>query len=484
MPKIELPIANGYYQSESLPISNQRCVNFYPNIPQASALGSETLFGTPGITLIDTTGTIQQVNRGAHVMAGVYYFVNGNALYRVNRTVVEGEDIFSIDSLGTITGSGRVSMADNGTELVILVPGGLGSVWNHVTETFTPDINAVDPDFTANGAAQVVVFIDGYFLYTTDSKKFFISELNNALSYIATDFGSAEADPDIIRSVIVHSNQVFIFGSETVEVFANQPSGAGFPFVRIGGFIIPKGISSAFGVIESNNTFMFIGAGTNESPAIWELAGGGVSKVSTTAIDKELSSYTDEEVRNSFSWSYSDKGAYFVGFTFASTVFVYDVISGRWHERLSRIDEENTDRWRPNSINAAYGRIVVGDSKDGRIGFLDDQNYTEYDNPIIAFVTTQPFSNEGDPIFVSGIELTPEAGTGTATLDPQVGLSWSDDGKTFNNPLYRGLGKIGEYDRRCIWRRLGRFPRLRVLKFTISDPAKRVFIKCEADIRG
>ena len=49
MPKTILPIANGYYESDSLPISAQECINFYPNIVQAPALNQETLFGTDGI---------------------------------------------------------------------------------------------------------------------------------------------------------------------------------------------------------------------------------------------------------------------------------------------------------------------------------------------------------------------------------------------------------------------------------------------------
>ena len=53
-----LPIANGFYESDSLPISAQECVNWYPNIVQAPALAQETLFGTPGITQLATSGTV------------------------------------------------------------------------------------------------------------------------------------------------------------------------------------------------------------------------------------------------------------------------------------------------------------------------------------------------------------------------------------------------------------------------------------------
>ena len=53
---IELPIANGFYLSDSLPISAQECVNWYPNVPQTEGLGRQNLFGTPGITELANTG--------------------------------------------------------------------------------------------------------------------------------------------------------------------------------------------------------------------------------------------------------------------------------------------------------------------------------------------------------------------------------------------------------------------------------------------
>ena len=78
MPKAILQIANGFYMSDSLPISAQECTNFYPNkITAVPALSTETLFGTAGSTQLATSGIILQQNRGSHTMAGIAYFVNG-----------------------------------------------------------------------------------------------------------------------------------------------------------------------------------------------------------------------------------------------------------------------------------------------------------------------------------------------------------------------------------------------------------------------
>jgi hypothetical protein len=473
-----LPIANGFYESGSLPISAQECVNWYPNIVEVAALSQETLFGTPGLTQLATTGSFQQINRGGWPMAGIPYFVNGESLYRLNFAVVDGVGLFTVDNLGTIEGSGRVSMSDNGTQLFILSPGGKGYIFTDGPDTLT---EITDPDFRASGDPQLVVFVDGYFALTTSSKKFIVSALNDGLSYNALDFGTAEADPDEIVAPIVYKNQLFIGGSKTIEGFQNI-GGAGFPFQR-SGLYLSKGISAPFSVVNASDTFMFVGAGENERAAVWALSGSTTVKVSTTAIDTLIQSFDAQDVEGAFSWSYSENGAYFVGFSFPKTAIVYDVISKRWHERKT-FDNGDLVGYRPNSFIQAYGRIICGDSMDGRIGELSQDVYTEYGDTIFRRVATQPFQKQTRSIDVPSLELTVESGVGdTVTIDPQVMMDISvDGGKSFRYERTRSLGKIGEYNHRAIWRRNGRMARFLVVRFTLTDPVKPVIIQLTADI--
>ena len=472
MPTAILPIANGFYMSDSLPISAQECTNFYPNkITAVPALSTETLFGTAGSTQLATSGVILQQNRGSHTMAGIAYFVNGNAIYRLSADN-------TLSNLGEISGSGRVSMADNGTQLLILVPGGEGFILTDDPPVLT---KITDADFTANGNPQYVVFIDGYFALTTDSKKFIVSAINNGLSYNALDFGTAEADPDKIVAPVVFNNQLFIAGSETTEAFQNQ-GGTGFPFQRSGLFMA-KGVKAPFSIVNSSDTFMFIGGGENESPAIWAYQGNSYIKVSTTAIDSILSSTSEADVVSAFAWSYAQDGAYFVGFSLPNTTLVFDTISAKWHERKSNVNGD-TIRSRINSVTSAYGLILVGDSQDGRIGNLSTEVYTEYGNNIVRRVATQPFQNNMESFTVPSLELTMEAGVGNeAVVNPQIMMDRSTDGgKTFVDQRTRSIGKIGQYNKRTIWRRNGRTARFEVFRFTLSDAVKPVIIQLTADL--
>lgn len=54
--------------------------------------------------------------------------------------------------------------------------------------------------------------------------------------------------------------------------------------------------------------------------------------------------------------------------------------------------------------------------------------------------------------------------------DPEIILRWSDDGgHTWSNEQARGVGQVGHYSKRVIWRRLGRH-RGRIYEASMSDP--------------
>ena len=482
--KIDIPIDSGFYEFSTLPLATQRCINWYVNTNTEQTVTTSNLFGIPGLFELIKPSDIYNL-RGCHVMAGIPYFVIGPFLYSLDRvTDTFGVETFSVTIKGAVTGTSRVSMADNGTQLCIVVPGSSSYIL-----TSDGDFNLiVDSNF--DGPASSVVFIDGYFVFTTsDGKKFFNSPLLDGrglptgTAYNALDFSTAEADPDQIRGAINYKNDLYILGSETTEVFQNTGRDPA-PFAPIRGFILNKGLAAPFSLIATPNTFVFVGTGVGESPAVWAFTGNSTAKLSTTPIDHILSDLTDTEVSNIFAWSYSEAGSFFVGFQLPETCFVYDFVSGKWHERLSHTDEDGVIPYRVGGSCQAYGRILVGDTIDGRIGEIARNLYTEYGENIRRSLITRPFDNMGNSMFVPAIEVVMESGSGNASSeDPMIRLSWSDDGgRTYNNELQRPIGKVGEYRNRTIWRRLGRTPRSRVLKFELSESIRPTFIKAEADI--
>lgn len=488
MTTIEIPVSQGFYKSDSLAISNQECVNLIPIQQQANVLSQRQLIGSAGIRQVASSGdTSSDINRGAHVMAGIPYFVNGNTLYKLERSFATGDEVFSLVVVGispvSITGDGRVSMADNGTQLMILDPGGNGFIYDHVVDNLVRITNGI----FAPGSGiypQYVVFIDGFFAVSTDDKTWYVSNLNNGLIWDVLDSGSAESDPDPVVAPIVYNNQIFMTGSETTEGFQNI-GGSGFPFQRSNIFL-DKGCYAPFSLITSNQRFFFIGGGVNERAAVWAYTDGDYSRVSTNAIDDVLNTYSDAELNASFAMSWANRGQYFVSFTFSDRTFVFNTSTNLWHELKSGISDENGDnvqtRWRVNSLVTAYGYTIVGDSQDGRVGILDIDEYFEYGSNIIRLFSPQPIENKGKSFRIAQVELTMEAGVGNGVPNPMVSMAISEDLKTFAYERNRRIGAVGKYGQRTIWRKLGRFPRFALFKFRISDPIKPVVIKLEMDV--
>lgn len=474
---MEIPIANGFYISDSLPITHQQCVNFSPVKRELPSLSQDQLIGTAGIREIaDTGGGSSNINRGSHALTGIPYFVQGNNLYRLNRTFVAGEEIFTLTNLGTINGSGRVSMADNGTQLMILIPGGTGYIYTVAGGL----VSITDPDFTANGNPQYVVFIDGYFACSTDTKKWIVSNLNDGTSWDALDFGTAESDPDPIVAPAVLNNQLYVTGSETTEGFVNV-GGAGFPFQR-NNVYLDKGCYAPFSLIATNQALYMIGGGKNESAAVWRYSGDGFQKVSTIAIDAVLNDYSDAVLEASFALSWAKKGQYYIAFIFTDRAFVYNATTGLWHEQTSAIEVDDDLvqlRWRVNSLVDAYGYTIVGDSQDGRIGILDTDTYKEYDTDIVRLFNTIPINNGGISFRLPEIELTMESGIGNGVVEPLISMALSKDAKTWSYERSRRIGRIGEYNKRQIWYRNGRIPRFVVMRFRLSDAVKPVIIRLD-----
>jgi hypothetical protein len=449
-----LPIANGCYISDSLPVSAQCCVNWYPHINEAPALNQEVLFGTPGIADEVDTG-LTGVSRGAASFNEEVYFVIGTTLGKLDSAGV-------VTSIGAIAGTGQVSMASNNTQLMILNNIGNGYIYDRLLDTLEP---IVDTDFDANGVPQICCFIDGYFVCTTDEGgKFISSAINDGMSWNALDFGTAESSPDAAIMPVVCRNQLYIVGRTTTEQFANVPQGASFPFQRTGLFL-SKGTSAPFSVVVYGDNFMFIGGGVGEELGVWALEGNSIVKKSTSAIDKILRTITSDDFADIFSWSYTQGGHNFIGFGLPDTTIVYDATTQRWHERASRIFESGQYVEVPCRIatfTVLGADLVVTDRIDSRMGFADLDTYTEYGMEIVRSVSTQPFQNNMQPFFVPKLELTVESGVGLIEgsadneVNPSITMQISrDGGKTWGNERARPFGAMGEYNRRAVWRRNG-----------------------------
>jgi hypothetical protein len=76
----------------------------------------------------------------------------------------------------------------------------------------------------------------------------------------------------------------------------------------------------------------------------------------------------------------------------------------------------------------------------------------------------------------TGYTSAPTITVAGGTSDPQAMLDWSDDGgHVWGNEHWVGIGAIGEYKNRAVWRRLGA-SRDRIYRLTVTDAVKPIVI--------
>lgn len=459
---MKLSLVGPSYQSRSLPFSCQRTINLYPEQAEATARDEFMLIGTPGI--------VQWVNlggssgcRGALYQDGRIYAVIGTTLYSI---IADG----TATNVGTIGGDDRLSMACNGTQICIVSP---------QAGSFIYSLGGGLQQITSAGfyPSQGVVFLNQYFVHVQQSsQKFFLSALADGTRYNALDFASAEANPDQIRGHLADNGELWLFGETDTEVWTNTGA-ASFPFSRIAGAVLQKGIYSRDLCARMSNSVYWLG----NDGVVYRATGYQPQRVSTHAIETQLN---EIDKTGGYALTYTQEGHYFLVLTFpaADQTFVFDAANGQWHERSSRY--ENRDRyWRPAAIVEAFGRLYVFDSFSGKVGYLDLDTYTEFGETIISTRISTVFSADAQPVRMSTLQVVMETGVGLVDgTDPQILMSYSDDGgRTYTNDREGSIGVIGAYRKRVKWQKLGRFYQ-RVVRLRIASPVRRAIINAEADV--
>ena len=455
------------YQSHSLPVAAQRLVNAHAEQQPPDAKTQVAVFGSPGISQFANTGT--GPIRGMRVMDGVLYVLSGTQLYRVTSAGV------STELGGAISGSGVVSMSDNGSQLVI-VNGTTGHVYS-VASGFQ---RITDTNFLA---AKTVTFIDQFFAFDrTGEDQWFISNVSDGSAYTSTDITTAESNPDTAMAVINHRQTVLVFCEHSTEVYQNAGA-ANFPFLRAPGGTIDRGLAGSYALCKEDNTVFWLG----DDWVFYRLDGVTPKRLSTHALEHEWQNYST--VSDAFCFSYPFDGHKFVAITFptANKTFVFDIATGLWHERESW-DQNNSSlgRWRINCAVQAYNQLFVGDAFTGKIGYFNNTVETEFGSIIRLVMTSPPIHRDRKTLHMPSFEIDLESGVGTASgqgLDPQAMMDYSDDGgRTFNGPeQWAAIGATGAYTTRVRWTQLGSF-RNRIMRLTVSDPVRRGIIAAHANL--
>jgi hypothetical protein len=316
-------------------------------------------------------------------------------------------------------------------------------------------------------------------------------------------------------SLIVDRRQVYLLGETTTEVWTdvgNVISGiTTFPFQRVPGTSSQSGIGAKFSLARFADSFVCVCKDTRGDSTIEMMVGYQWQKISTHAVEQTL---TDVVTSDAIAYTYQIEGHEMYVVTFPSIgnglTWVYDNSTKAWHKWLSW-DNGQYYRHRSNCGALFANMYIVGDYENGKLYSIENAVYTEdgatirrlrravhlvsdfqreyFDElqlqfqPGVGLSNTPPYESE-ELTTESGLILITQSGEilgtnaylGSAGYNPQAMLRWSNDGgSTWSNEHWTSIGKIGRYQNRAIWRRLGT-ARDRIFEVATSAPVKTVII--------
>lgn len=471
---MKTPILGSTYVARSVNAADARMVNLFPEVVPEGGKEPAFLQRCPGLLNLATVGsgpirglwTFSSDNNTAFV-------VSGNELYKINTS-------YAATLLGSIPGTGPVSMADNGIQLFIAC-NGPSYIYNNNTNVFG---QIIDSDFPG---AVSVGYIDGYFVFNEpNSQRIWVTQLLDGTSIDPTDYASAEGSPDGVVGLIIDHREVWVYGTNSVEVWydAGTPD---FPLQRIQGAFNEIGCISAYTIAKMDNGLFWLGADARGQGIVYRANGYTGQRISTHAVEWQIQQYGNLTDALAYTYQQDGHSFYVLIFPSANTTWVYDVATGAWHERAGWSDGSFT-RHRSNCQMAFNNQIIVGDYQNGNIYAFDLDTYA--DNGQIqkwlrswrALPTGQ---NNLKRTAQHAMQLDMESGVGLATgqgSNPEVMLRWSDDGgHTWSNYRTTSVGKIGEYYYRVWFRRLGMTMKLRdrVYELSMTDPVKTAIMGAE-----
>jgi hypothetical protein len=502
---MKTPILGSAYVARSVNAADNRMINLFPEIIPEGGKEPAFLNRAPGLKLKVSVGL--GPIRGLWEINGNLYVVSRNKLYKVDSS-------YAVTMLGTVAGiKGPVSMADNGTQLFVAC-NGPSYIYNVTTNVFA---QITDSDFPG---AVTVTYLDGYFVFNEpNSQKIWVTGLLDGLSVDPLDFASAEGSPDGVVGIIADHREIWVFGTNSIEVWYNSGN-ADFPLSRIQGAYNELGCAAPYSIAKMDNGLFWLGKDARGQGIVYRANGYTGQRISTHAVEWQIQQY--ENMSDAIGYTYQQDGHSFYVLIFpqANRTWVYDVATQAWHERAGFANGEFI-RHRSNCQAFFQGDVLVGDYENANVYAFDLDDYSDNGNIqkwLRSWRALPTDQNNLKRTAQHSLQLDCETGVGLNGLDvseiiylhteseeqlvtedgqaligdqlmlatqganPQVMLRWSDDsGHTWSNEHWVSIGKIGEYYRRAIWRRLGMTVKLRDRVYEVSgtDPVKIAIVGAE-----
>lgn len=421
-----------------------------------SADGLEFLVNGPG------------VDRGGINWNGLHYRAMGSKLVSVAKSG-------TISILGDIGTGGDVTF-DYSFDRLGVASGGALYYWDG-----TSLVQVADPDI---GNVIDFQWVDGYFM-TTDGEFLVVTELNDPTVVNPLKYGSSEADPDPVLALLKLRNEIHALNRYTIEVFSNV-GGTNFPFQRIDGAIVQKGVAGTHACCLYAGSIAFLGSGRNEAPSIYVSSNGAIQKIATREIDQILADYTSEQLALVVLEERVENSHDHLLIHLPDQCLVYDAAASAavnepvWFTLTSSVFGNET--YRAKHMVYVYDRWHFGDPNSFGIGVFNDSIDTHFGEATGWDFGSQVLYNEGYGAIVHEMELVGLPGRVSIGSTPIVWTSYSTDGETWSQERAAKLGRQGDRDRRIWWAHQGFMRSTRIQRFRGANTGRIAFSRLEMRI--
>lgn len=466
MAKIKLPIVGQSYHLPDWSIDCQRSINLYPQVIESG--------NTPYVSALLPTAGLVKKHQFSGAIRGLYAFADyalcaaGTNLYRI---ALDG----SSSLIGTIDGTELVSISDNGLVALIVSDSATYS-YNLDTKLLT---QIIDEGFLS---ASSVTFVDSRFVVTIPKTgRIQWSGLLNT-NFSALAYATAEGRPDNLVKVIANQRELWLLGEQTAEVWFGTGD-KDLPFQRMQGAFLTVGCAAKNSAVLFGSLLVWLSKTEAGQGQIVMTQGYQVQRISNHAIESAISNY--ERIDDAIAYCYQQDGHSFYALTFptANITWCYDAITQMWHERAWLNTDYKLDRHRSITHCFFNGEHLVGDHSNGIVYRLCPHANTDNGQPMFRQRITPCLGADGTRIKINSLEIKAQVGQDSNT-EPLCMLDWSDDcGRTWSGDRQISMGKIGEFKRRLMFRRLG-MARDRVFRFTVTDNVRLVLLDARLDAEG
>ena len=445
--------------------------------------GTATSAATYKVTQVDGSGVIKAITL---VSGGAYTAIPASPVTMTGGTGTSATLNLTFGLNNSFTFSNNGSFYDAAPD--VTVEGGYGATITSTATTYITSTQSLPAWLqmpTTDGpwtGATVCDVIDNYIVYNEPgTQNWAATDLASVVSQNAY-YGTKDGAPDPIVSIIVDHRQVYLLGQTTTEVWVDVGSTisgiVSFPFQRVSGTMMQHGCAAANSVARFAEQFMFVSRDDRGQAIVGAINGYAFQRLSTHAVEQTL---MNQNVSDAVAYTYQLEGHEFYVVTFPSInlTWVYDLASQMWHKWLAFDPETGYYRHRSN-CGAFFNNVyLVGDYENGKVYQLSNETFTEDGTYIRRLRRAPHLVADLQRQYFAEFQIQFQPGVGLQTGqgdDPQAMLRWSNDGgSTWSNEHWTTIGRVGRYQNRAIWRRLG-WSRDRIYEVSMSDPVRTVII--------